>query len=114
MSECRHVFCALCLLQWIFKDFCDGVPQSPVRCPSCTTRIPDFPLETPRDPATFPLVHNHVAHTILHAYTGVLMNAANEILYEFDDHDKRPEADDALLAWGWDMAASRGLQRRER
>ncbi len=114
MSECRHVFCALCLLQWIFKDFHDGVPQSPIRCPCCTTSIPDFPVKTPRDPGTFPLVHNRVAHTILHAYTGVLTEAANEILYEFDDRVKRPESDDALLGWGWDMAALRELQRRER
>ncbi len=113
MSECQHAFCALCLLQWIFKDFCDGVSQSPIHCPSCMTSIPNFPVETPRDPATFPLVHNHVAHMILHAYTGVLTDAANEILYDFDDV-KQPVANEASLAWGWDMPALQGLHRRER
>ncbi|RDX43271.1 hypothetical protein OH76DRAFT_1487964 [Lentinus brumalis] len=115
-SECKHAFCAICLLRWIFKDFRDGAWSSPIKCPSCTTTIPSITMQTPRDPMTFPLVPNHVALKMLHAYITVLSDAADTFLYSFSDTERTAleDVDDDTLAWGWAMPGVRDLRTRER
>ncbi len=60
-------------------------------------------MQTPRDPTTFPLVHNYVTLKMLHAYITVLSDAADTYLYGFNDAQQTAlgEVDDNILAWGW-------------
>lgn len=75
-------------------------------------------MQTPRDPTSFPVILNHVAFKILHAYTDVLRDADNIALYRLVDKEKEPvpseTVDGVTRAWGRAMPGLGTLRERER
>ncbi|RDX42579.1 hypothetical protein OH76DRAFT_1362549, partial [Lentinus brumalis] len=113
--ECRHTFCALCLISWAFKNIDEDSWGSIIECPSCDASVVHVSATGPRSPDSFPFIVNSLVAVILQCHITLLRDAANVELSLVDATDRLTRNRvPAVLDWGFDMPSLVALRERER